>query len=219
MTLVYFGLTDELGVEVLCAALGSPFEVSGTVHLSQALAGRLSQEELRGEKKSLTAIRIENFTKSIAYRKGKLIELLAAYGRPIELDLENSLGFWGELRRLSVFPYGETHIWRISTSPKDASRLVAAIRKHMPAKAYYDWSGGLIWLETPASANAGAADVRRAVASFGGHATLMRADESVRRSVEVFQPLSPSLERLTRGIKSAFDPQGLLNPGRMYATL
>jgi glycolate oxidase FAD binding subunit len=37
--------------------------------------------------------------------------------------------------------------------------------------------------------------------------------------VEVFQPLSPALERLTRGLKTAFDPAGILNPGRMYANV
>jgi hypothetical protein len=38
-------------------------------------------------------------------------------------------------------------------------------------------------------------------------------------AVEVFQPLSPPVERLTRGLKAAFDPAGILNPGRMYANL
>ena len=42
---------------------------------------------------------------------------------------------------------------------------------------------------------------------------------AIRAAVEVFQPQSPVLERLTRNIKSAFDPQGILNPGRMYASI
>jgi glycolate oxidase FAD binding subunit len=41
----------------------------------------------------------------------------------------------------------------------------------------------------------------------------------VRRTVEVFHPLAPQADKLTRGLKHAFDPQRLLNPGRMYATL
>ena len=28
-----------------------------------------------------------------------------------------------------------------------------------------------------------------------------------------------AIERLTRGLKAAFDPAGILNPGRMYANL
>ena len=87
----------------------------------------------------------------------------------------------------------------------------------MTVEAYYDWSGGLIWLEVPATADAGASDIRRAVAIYGGHATLIRAEPAIRSAVEVFQPLSPVLERITRNLKAAFDPQGILNPGRMYA--
>ena len=38
----------------------------------------------------------------------------------------------------------------------------------------------------------------------------------MRAAVEVFQPLEPGLERLSRKLKAAFDPAGILNPGRMY---
>jgi glycolate oxidase FAD binding subunit len=167
----------------------------------------------------VTAIRIENFMKSVVYRKTRLIEELAAYGKPSVLDLDNSLTFWSDLRGMTVLPAADTIVWRISTSPTIAPRLVATIRRHMHVDAMYDWSGGLVWLETPPSADAGAADIRRAVAIHGGHATLIRAPEPVRRSVDVFQPLAPAVERLTRGLKTAFDPMSLLNPGRMYATL
>jgi glycolate oxidase FAD binding subunit len=118
-----------------------------------------------------------------------------------------------------VLPYDDNYVWRISTSPRTAADLVLMVKRHMPAEVLYDWSGGLIWLETPASADAGAADIRRAVATFGGHATLVRADTAVRHTVDVFQPLNPGMERITRGLKEAFDPGNLLNPGRMYATL
>jgi glycolate oxidase FAD binding subunit len=219
VTLVFPGLTDDLGVELLSTALSLPFEVSGTVHISPGLVPRLKHSVLRSETRPLTAIRIENFTRSVSYRKARLKDALTAYGTPIELDLESSLQFWGELRRLSVFPYGPSHLWRISTTPKQAPKLVNSIKRHMRAEVLYDWSGGLIWLETPPSADAGSADIRRAVATFGGHATLIRAEPAVRRSVEVFQPLAPALEKLTLGLKNAFDPLRLLNPGRMYATM
>jgi glycolate oxidase FAD binding subunit len=218
-TLVFPGLTDDLAVELMSMAIGLPFEVSGTAHLPAGLARRLKNAELKSEKKALTAIRLENFTRSITYRKGRLKEALAAFGEPIELGLEKSLEFWREMRSLSFMPYGPTHLWRISTTPKMAPKLVNAVKKHMSVEAFYDWSGGLIWLETPASADAGTADIRRAVAIHGGHATLIRADYSVRALVDVFQPQSPATERLSRGLKEAFDPLRIFNPGRMYATI
>ena len=128
------------------------------------------------------------------------------------------MGIVTELRHVSVMPYSaDASLWRISTTPSKAPEIVAAIEKFMPSNAFYDWAGGLIWLEVPAAADAGASDVRRAVAVRGGHATLIRAAPEVRAMVEVFEPMKPEVERLTRGIKAAFDPLGLLNPGRMYA--
>jgi glycolate oxidase FAD binding subunit len=113
----------------------------------------------------------------------------------------------------------ETSLWRISALPTKAAEIVFAIQKFMDVVAFYDWAGALIWLEVPVAADAGAADVRRAVSVRGGHATLIRAQPEVRASVDVFEPLKPEIERLTRGIKSAFDPDGLLNRGRMYANI
>jgi glycolate oxidase FAD binding subunit len=218
-TLLFPNLPDDIAVELLCAAMGLPYEVSGAIHLPAGLVARLEHDQLRATGASLTALRLENFEKSVAYRKGKLKELLKVYGHPFEIEDGDSLSFWAELKRLSVLPYGPTLLWRISTAPKQGPKVVASVKRHMEAEAFYDWSGGLIWLEVPASADAGASDIRRAVAVHGGYATLIRADEQVRGSVEVFQPLSPAHERLSRGLKAAFDPTGLLNPGRMYATM
>ena len=43
-TLVFAGLTDELAVELMCAAMGTPYEVSGAVHLSAPLAERMTRD-------------------------------------------------------------------------------------------------------------------------------------------------------------------------------
>lgn len=218
-TLVYTGLPEDIAVELMSLSAGTPFEVSGTVHLSPIPASRIATAPLAGLKTSLTALRIENFMKSVRYRKGRLKELLKAYGQPLELELEASLGFWSEMRRMSFAAYAPSILWRVSTSPRMAVELVATLRRQMPVEATYDWAGGLVWLEIADCADAGAADIRRAVAISGGHATLIRAPETVRQEVDVFQPQSPALERLSRGLKQVFDPMGLLNPGRMYQGL
>ena len=215
-TVVILGLPDEFAVEALCTAMSSPFEVSGAVHLQPALAAHLEHEGLRSQGKAVTALRLENFAKSVAYRRGKLKELLKAYGELHELDRENSLQLWGELRRLSVLQRATGPVWRLSTAPMAGPKVVAAITGYMQCHAFYDWSGGLVWAELPPTTDAGAADVRRVIATHGGHATLIRAEPHVRAAVEVFQPLEPGLEKLSRRLKAAFDPAGILNPGRMY---
>jgi glycolate oxidase FAD binding subunit len=218
-TVLYLGLPDNLAVELLSQAMAQPVEVSGAVHLQAPVAARLGHSGLKTMGKSVTALRIENFAGAVLSRKQRLKEALKVYGKALELDHRETLEFWGELRRLAVMPYRQTLLWRISTKPTTAPKLVAAIQRYMPAEAFYDWAGGLIWLEVPATADAGTAEIRRAAAIHGGHATLIRAEPSVRASVEVFQPLSPPIERLTRGLKAAFDPAGILNPGRMYANV
>jgi glycolate oxidase FAD binding subunit len=215
-TLVLFGLPDEFAVEVLCTAMASPFEVSGAVHLQPALVARLEHQSLRTQGQAVTALRIENFAKSVAYRKGRLKDALKVYGAMHELAGPSSLAFWGELRRLSVLQGSSAPVWRISTAPTAAPKVVAAISAFMECRALYDWSGGLVWAEVLPTTDAGAADVRRVMATHGGHATLIRAEPDVRAAVEVFQPLEAGLDRLSRRLKTAFDPAGILNPGRMY---
>lgn len=79
-----------------------------------------------------------------------------------------------------------------------------------------DWGGGLIWIACAEGGNHTA--VREAVGR-DGHATLMRASDALRATLDVFQPQDAALMKLTAGIKASFDPDGVLNPGRMYAGL
>jgi glycolate oxidase FAD binding subunit len=216
-TLVLFGQPDEIAIEILCAAMATPYEVSGTIHLQAPLARRLRNAELRGEGKAVTALRIESFSSSIAYRAERLKELFSAYGEILELEHAASIAFWEELRQLSYLQGSSDPVWRISTSPRMGPRVAQAIAGYMQTKAAFDWSGGLLWLEVPASADAGSADIRRVIAMRGGHATLIRADVQARRTVEVFQPLEAGPARITRQLKEAFDPARIFNRGRMYA--
>ena len=157
---------------------------------------------------AVTALRIENFAKSVAYRNGRLKEHLKAYGEIHELDRENSLAFWGELRQLSVLQGSDAPLWRISTAPSAGPKVVAAITAYMECRAFYDWSGGLVWVEVLPTTDAGAADIRRVIATHGGHATLIRAEPQVRAAVEVFQPLEA-------GLRAALaQAQGSLRSGR-----
>ena len=215
-TLLLLGLPDSIAVEVMCQALATPFEVSGTMHLQPELARRIRLPMLAQSSTSVTALRIENFTAAVAYRAGKLKDLFVPYGDLVELDRLKSLAFWDELRQLSYLQGSLDPVWRISTAPKMGPRLVESIRRYRVCHAAYDWSGGLIWLEVPDAGDAGADDIRRVVATLGGHATLIRAEPSVRARVEVFPPLESAVQKLSNGIKQSFDPLHILNPGRMY---
>jgi glycolate oxidase FAD binding subunit len=49
--------------------------------------------------------------------------------------------------------------------------------------------------------------------------TLLRAPEALRGAVRVVPDEAAPLARITREVKSAMDPAGILNPGRLYAGL
>jgi glycolate oxidase FAD binding subunit len=142
-TIIYLGLPDNLAIELLSRAMTLPVEVSGAVHLHASVAARLNHPGLKSMNKSVTALRLENFASAVAGRKQRLKEALKVYGKALELDHRETLDFWGELRRLSVMPNRQTLLWRILTKPTTAPKLVAAIKRYMPAEAYYDWAGGL----------------------------------------------------------------------------
>ncbi len=218
-TLILLGLEDGIAIEALSSATTSPYEVSGAIHIQAPLAARLWHQGLRGEQRAVTAIRIENFSTSVAYRVQRLKEELKPYGEVYVLGNDSSLALWDELRQLSILQGTDAPLWRISTSPKAGPKVVAAITRFMTCHAWYDWAGGLVWAEVLPTSDAGAADLRRVIASHGGHATLIRAEPSVRASIDVFQPLEAGLARITAKLKAVFDPANILNRGRMYAAL
>ena len=209
-TLVVEGLDDERAVACMSAALGSPFEISGAAHLPPGLWGESAR----------TVLRLEHFPDSVHYRLNALEKLLAAFGPMARLDHEPSLNFWRDLRDVGplVRP-SDSAIWRISVAPTRAPRLMRTICETLKGAYFYDWGGGLLWFSTPAQGDCGAGAIRKALAATGGHATLARAPDAMRAALDVFEPLSPALMKLTRGVKTSFDPQGLFNPGRMYADL
>jgi glycolate oxidase FAD binding subunit len=215
-TVLCFGLADPNGIEALCLAVGTPFEVSGTVHMHAELAERLSDQEIANAGASVTAIRVENFPASARYRSSRLKQMLQAYAPALELDTLRSRAFWDEIKTLKMFQKADRPLWRISTVPTAAAKLVHNLARKIDVRVLYDWSGGLVWLETPPISDAGAVEIRRNLAEIGGHATLIRAEAPARAAIDVFQPLDKQVMALTASLKRAFDPVGILNPGRMY---
>ena len=205
-TLVVAGLSDHDAIAGLSAALGSPFEVNGAAHLPAAVTGGAAQ----------TLIRVEGFVPSVEYRLERLRALLAA-GSAQVLEGAESAALW--MRVGDAAPLAEPReraIWRLSLAPTQAAVIVAQLSARLDARHFYDWGGGLVWLSVAGAGDAGAALIRAALATTGGHATLVRAAPDLRASIPVFQPLSAPLMKLTAGIKHSLDPDGLLNPGRMY---
>ena len=219
-TLLVLGLDDTTAGKVMAAALGSFADVSAAAHLPAAAASRIAEAASAGG--AVTAFRLEGVAPSVAQRNGVLQTLLAPFGGLGALDEAASRSLWRAVRDLMPFaassPAGERDLWRLSTTPMRGFELGRVLTEQADAELFYDWAGGLVWAALPPAADAHAALVRAAVgAAGGGHATLIRAPAAVRAAAEVFTPEEPALAALTKRVRASFDPNRVLNPGRMWA--
>ena len=164
---------------------------------------------------SRTLLRLEGFAESVEDRAGRLAALIGGFGHVDRLTARNSAALWRSVRDAEfIAEPRERAVWRVSLAPSRAAPFAASLGETALA-LFFDWGGGLAWVATAAT-EAAASAVRRAVGSAKGHATLMRAPDSLRAAVEVFEPPSALGLTVSRRLKQSFDPNGVLNFGRMY---
>ena len=214
-TLVLPRLDAAAAVTALSEALGSPFGVSGAAWLPSEAAARVPG--LAGIDGSATLIRIEEFAPSVAYRIGRLRDQFTAAGAVV-LDTEGSRAVWKDVRDARPLAAGaQDAVWRVSVRPSLGPSVLAALRPHGVA-GFLDWGGGLLWLAGPADTATHDA-IEKAARAAGGTWTLLRAPDSLRGVVRVVPDEPAALAKITREVKAALDPAGILNPGRLYAGL
>jgi glycolate oxidase FAD binding subunit len=218
-TILVLNLDEAVAGTVMTAATGSYADVSAAAHLPAAVAARLGEVAAAGN--AVTAFRLEGVAPSIAHRKDVLEKLLAPFGMLGTLAEAGSRALWRAIRDVTPLaadgPAGDRVVWRISTAPSHGAEVGRVLAERADAEVLYDWAGGLIWAALPSSDDAGVSLVRSTVAAGGGHATLIRAPAATRAKIEVFTPEPTPLAALTKRVRESFDPQGVLNAGRMWA--
>ncbi len=119
---------------------------------------------------------------------------------------QHSQHYWHDIREHQHAFFkkeSNTPLWRLSLPGNTPSLGISG-------HTLLDWAGSQRWLYSHDSA----ADIRRKVEAAGGSATVFYGDDE-----QPFHPLKPGIQRLHQNLKQAFDPKGILNPGRMYADL
>jgi len=197
-TVIIEGLDNDNAGAAMSAALTAPYDVNGAAHLP-SVAGKAGR----------TCIRVEGFEGSVKYRSGKLQELLARFGDvSIEDDQARSDKLWHQIRDAEAVAAGKGDIWRISVKPSDGPKFANLLGRD--AQVQFDWGGGLVW-----ACVVEGADVRAVMNGIDGHATLIRSGDATAKELGVFQPEPAPLAKISTGLRSRFDPHGILNPGRM----
>jgi glycolate oxidase FAD binding subunit len=191
------GLEIGRAVDALSLALTSPFEVTGAAHALKGVDGH-----------PVTMIRIEGFEASVAYRAEKLKALLGSFGDiSVETDPVRTAAGWTWIRDVEAFAGKPGDVWRFSVKPSDAPGLVERLQ---PAECILDWGGGLVWALVPEGT-----DLRAAMSGVSGHATLIRAADTTKRTIGAFHPEPAPIASIADALRRKFDPRGILNPGLM----
>ncbi|MDR5653340.1 FAD-binding protein [Ruixingdingia sedimenti] len=199
---------EAAAVAAMAAALGSPYEVTGAAFTTPHWGNP-------GE----VLLRIEGFSRSVAYRAERLAHLLTAHGiADIDRDPAASAALWRGLRDVTAF-HDMPFVARLSLRPSQVAGMMAGVARAHPCTALLDWGGGLAWVAADEGLDGGGAGrllsaLHRAAAQAGGHATLVKGADLV-GDVPLFQPQPPAVAALAAGLRAQFDPRGILNPGLM----
>ncbi len=133
-------------------------------------------------------------------------------GEAIEASVASA--FWTALRdhadpffvaAADLVEHQDGALWRLALPP-------TAPPLGLAGDELIEWHGGQRWLATALPA----AQVRAAAAAVGGHATLFRGHD---KQQGVFAPLTQPLRLIHERLKQAFDPNRILNRGRLYPNL
>jgi glycolate oxidase FAD binding subunit len=178
-------------VAAMAAALTSPCEVTGAAHDPES---------------RVTRFRIEGFAGSVAYRAGRLAEILRPWGpAAISRDAAAIARTWAAIRDVTDLAGRDGDLWRLSLRASEAPDVLA--RAGFLA-ARLDWGGGLIWGLAP-----GGTDLRARIGRMSGHATLLRAAPATFARIPAWPPEAPAVAALSAGLRARFDPRGILGPG------
>ncbi len=180
-------LDESAALETLTGWDAHPLPITATAWADEGAGGRLW-------------VRLAGAERGVAAARARI------GGEP--LDAGAAADLWDRLVREQQHPFfgGGMPLWRLSL-PAATPALA------LPGPRFIEWGGRQRWLRSTAPAEV----IRAAAADHGGHATRFRTGaHGPEGPGEVFHPLPAPLLALHRRLKEAFDPRGILNPGRLY---
>ena len=129
---------------------------------------------------------------------------------------EESAALWRSVRDAEfIAEPRDRAVWRVSLAPSRAAPFAAGLGETALAH-FFDWGGGLVWVATAGQRNRGGGGSPRGRVGQRPRDADARAGFAARRGRGVRAAVRLRRLRLSRGLKQSFDPDGVLNFGRMY---
>jgi glycolate oxidase FAD binding subunit len=200
-------------VALIAGIFASPHEPGAAAILPQSVAAAAG---IGLAADFVVVIRLEGIALSVDDRASHLRGMGGIGGTVETVPQALSETLWRRIRDVDLLADHAGDIWKLSCAPAYATQIIAAIEPHFDMAFYADWAGGLLWFAGPSGADFGNA-LRAALALHGGgHAQLMCDRGNSKQLIPALQPLPPAQASLSRRVKAAFDPLGVLNFGRMH---
>ena len=80
---------------------------------------------------------------------------------------------------------------------------------------FVDWGGSLIWIKLDEANSETITNLRNWTNENDGYLTVIKADENIKNSLEIFG-IESNKYKISELIKKSFDPKKILNTGKMY---
>ena len=211
-----YGCDDmKSAVSLIAAIFASPHEPGAAAILPQSVVATAGLDVAA---EMIVVIRLEGIALSVEDRAAHLRHMGqpdrgGVVGTLLQADSE---ALWARIRDVDLLAHTSGDIWKLSCAPASGPAIVAAMQQSFEIIFYADWAGGLLWFAGPSEAEFGTALRAALMGHGGGHAQLLCDRAMSKKSVPVFQPLPPAQASLTKRVKAAFDPLGVLNFGRMH---
>ena len=221
-TLTLEGTMAEKSVPAMSAALGTPFEVSGAFfgpYIDQ------TQDQVH--------LRVEGSEASVNYRIEQLRQALSDFAPDMTVqDAAASAKLWRDIRDVT-FLKDEALVLRVAAQASTVPGIMAD--RLLGTSDHLDMGGSRIWVSASQAQldrisqsfddeRKGDPDeaallkislVRGKMSEEGGHATLVKASQSVKSQARWVDRETSVLQKMAEGMRAKFDPKGILNPGLM----
>ena len=197
------GIIDELSIKVLpipeaSTTLALDVDQAKALNLFNTYAGQPLAISATAWVDNVAYIRLSGAQEAIDAGVAKIGGTLVAAN---EAD-----ALWQNIRE-------QKHAWFNADKPGNLWRLAVPSTSDVLSEfdsVFVEWGGALRWVYSSAPE----AEIRAIVSKVGGNANVFRANGAVESH---FHPLSAPMLRIQQRIKTAFDPAGILNAGRLYS--